>query len=234
MKFTDITSHEQACVVLGKDFNASENIHQQLDDIADAINKTDNYYVADFKNSERKWRPYFIVDASGFRFVLSFYGDSFSSPCVGSRLCFYFRTEEIANYFGIQFLKLHEKCFFRPTPPKDVPMSFNDIKTHEDACRVIQIDPSQSTTTDQKITDICKAINRLSGFKPDFNNEDQLKWRPFFRMDVSGFRFAFSGCDDSFSGAIVGSRLCHHVGTEAEANHLGVHFLELHKEHYFG
>jgi len=69
-------------------------------------------------------------------------------------------------------------------------MNFKDITNHEAACKVLEKDPAQSITTDQKITDVCNAINKLSGFKPDFNNTHQKKWRPYFWMDSSGFRFA--------------------------------------------
>lgn len=113
-------------------------------------------------------------------------------------------------------------------------MNYKDVNSHEDACKILEKDPSQSPTTDQKITDIFKAANKLSGFKPDFDNQNQRKWRPFFYMDASGFRFGLSYCDHSFSGTLVGSRLCHYVGSEEEANHLGIQFIELHKAHYFG
>ena len=112
-------------------------------------------------------------------------------------------------------------------------MNFKDITNHEAACKVLEKDPAQSTTTDQKITDVCNAINKLSGFKPDFNS-NQRKWRPYFWMDSSGFRFDHSYFVASYSYSDVGSRLCHYVGSEQEADHLGTQFLELHKQHYFG
>ncbi len=114
-------------------------------------------------------------------------------------------------------------------------MNFKDINSHEVACQVIEKDPAQSTTTDQKITDICNAINKLNGdFKADFNNPYQLKWRPFFIMDASGFRFRSSNFGGRLSVAYCGSRLCHYVSSEAEADHLGIQFLELHETHYLG
>lgn len=114
-------------------------------------------------------------------------------------------------------------------------MKFKDIKTHADACQVLGKNPQDSITTDQKITDVCKAVNQLNNnWKPDFNKHDQLKYRPFFIMDASGFRFGHSDCDISYSCTGVGSRLCHYVGSREEADYLGQTFIELHKEHYFG
>jgi hypothetical protein len=113
--------------------------------------------------------------------------------------------------------------------------TYKDIKSHQDACKVLEKDPAQSPSTDQMITDICNAMNRLNGnWKADFSDKKQRKWRPFFIMDGSGFRFVSSLFDYSYSGTDVGSRLCHYVGTEAEAVHLGTQFLELHKAHYLG
>ncbi|MBL7902922.1 MAG: hypothetical protein JNK73_13075 [Bacteroidia bacterium] len=112
MKPTDITSHNKACEVLGKDPKVSANIHDQLDDIADAINKVDNEFKADFENTDQpKWRPYFIMDRAGVRFGNSGYGRSHSDATVGSRLCQRFRTEEISDFFGKQFESMHIKSF---------------------------------------------------------------------------------------------------------------------------
>jgi hypothetical protein len=234
MNFKEIKSHADACRVLGKDASESTNIHDQLDDIADAINILDGDFLADFKDpSQKKWRPFFIVDSSGFRFDGSYYGGSRSLTTVGSRLCQFFKSEEAADYFGKEFFALHEKCFNKRRPAKGIPVNFREIKTHSDACKVLGKDETLSVTTDQKINDVFNAVNKLKGFKADFNNEEE-KWRPYFRMDSSGFRFLSSGYGHSRSDASVGSRLCHYVSSKEEADHLGVQFLELHKEHYQG
>lgn len=234
MNFKEIKSHADACRILGKDTSESTNIHDQLDDIADAINTLDGDFAADFKNPEqKKWRPFFIVDASGFRFSDSCYVDSDSFTYVGSRLCQFFKSEEAADYFGKEFFALHEKCFNKRRPAKGMPVNFREIKTHSGACKVLGKDETLSVTTDQKITDVFNAVNKLKGFKADFNNGEE-KWRPYFRMDSSGFRFDGSNCGLSYSHSCVGSRLCHYVSSKEEADHLGVQFLELHKEHYQG
>lgn len=114
-------------------------------------------------------------------------------------------------------------------------MNYKEIDSHEAACKVLEKDSTQSPTTDQKITDICNAINKVNGnFKADFNNPNQKKYRPFFITDSSGFRFGYSGYDVGSSGSYVGSRLCHYVSSREEADYLGQHFFELHKAHYMG
>lgn len=54
---------------------------------------------------ERKWFPYFSF-GSGFGFSGSNYDDWDASTAVGSRLCF--RSKELSDYFGKQFIDLHE------------------------------------------------------------------------------------------------------------------------------
>jgi len=114
-------------------------------------------------------------------------------------------------------------------------MDFKTITSHEAACEVLGKDPSLSPTTDQQTTDIFNAVNKLNGnFKADFKDSTQKKWRPFFYVDASGFRFLDSLCGRSDSAASVGSRLCHYVGSEEEAYHIGNQFLDLFEKHYLG
>lgn len=234
MNFKDINSHETAAKVLGKDPKESTNIHDKLDDIADAINKLDGDFIADFKDqNQQKWRPYFIIDASGFRFVNSYYAFSYSHTDVGSRLCQYFRSEEAADYFGKTFFQLHEKCFFKVRPKAGTPKHFKEIDCHASACLVLEKEPSLSKTTDEMLKDVADAMNALTGFKPDFKDGDQKKFRPFFLVDASGFRFGSSYYGYSSSFTDVGSRLCDYVSSKEEAEHFGQHFVELHKKRFY-
>lgn len=61
----------------------------------------------DFSNSnQEKWFPWFKFSAgSGFGFSGSGCGYGRTLAAVGSRLCF--PNEELSNYFGKQFIKLH-------------------------------------------------------------------------------------------------------------------------------
>jgi hypothetical protein len=60
-------------------------------------------------SSERKWRPWFYLNAPGFRFYDSYYDltNSFSAGC--SRLCF--KSEELCNYAAQQFLDIYKDLY---------------------------------------------------------------------------------------------------------------------------
>jgi hypothetical protein len=96
---------------------------------------------------------------------------------------------------------------------------YKSIKTFEDACKRIGVDPMAipdlTTISEEfrkpiiayyKLQVIYKAIN--NGWKPDWSNWQQYKYYPWFEVLSSGFGFSDSlyDCDDSY--ADVGSRLC--------------------------
>ncbi len=67
-------------------------------------------WQADYSNGKQpKWYPWFVWDkvASGFRFSYSYYGCDRTYTAVGPRLCF--PTEELADYFGKQFIEIHNQ-----------------------------------------------------------------------------------------------------------------------------
>jgi len=96
------------------------------------------------------------------------------------------------------------------------------IKTFEDACKVLGLDPAQvdqfpNTQNDllkgilafTKLLIIAEALNE--GYQPDWNNSNEYKYQPWFDMRSKkvgsglGLSFHAFGYDSSFS--IVGSRL---------------------------
>lgn len=107
----DIKSHAIACKVLNKDPKKVTSVHDQQDDIANAINKLDKFKPSWKKTDQEKWTPWMRVDVSGFRFGSSGYAGSDSSTAVGSRLCLRFRNQEISDFFGKQFIALHKKAY---------------------------------------------------------------------------------------------------------------------------
>lgn len=107
----DITSHAIACKVLKKDPKKVTSVHDQQDDIAKAMNKLDKFKASWKKREQEKWTPWFIIDASGFRFAYSRYDVSDSRTHVGSRLCLRFRTKEISDFFGKQHIALHKRAY---------------------------------------------------------------------------------------------------------------------------
>ena len=81
----------------------------QLMVIAEALNEG---WSPDWSNGEwDKWYPWFDMDNSSSAGRVSFGGSDFqrSISDVGSRLCF--KSEELADYAGTQFLELYRELF---------------------------------------------------------------------------------------------------------------------------
>jgi hypothetical protein len=96
---------------------------------------------------------------------------------------------------------------------------YKSIKTFEDACKKLNVDPLKlpdvssileefetSIVAAYKLMIIYKAIN--DGWKPYWNNYDQYKYYPWFRILSSGFGFSGSCYDCGHASTAVGSRLC--------------------------
>lgn len=81
------------------------NDYARLDIIAEALQQD---FVFDWSDSnQRKWRVWFEHSSSGFGFSFTHYVYSYSVTTVGSRLCM--PTEELAIYFGKQFIEIHNR-----------------------------------------------------------------------------------------------------------------------------
>lgn len=81
-----------------------------------------------------------------------------------------------------------------------------------------------------KLVIISEVINAVDKFKPDWNNNDQQKWYPWFDMEVddnnpSGFRFDGAYCDYTGTHPSGGSRLC--FKTSKAAEYAAKQFLDL-------
>lgn len=112
------------------------------------------------------------------------------------------------------------------------------IKTYEDACSELGITPidesvllSNGFTKDEiayrKIKTITEALNE--GWKPNWNNENQYKWTPYFYPNSSsGFVFRYAVYSDSLADAGDGLRLC--FKSDELATYAGKQFTELYKE----
>lgn len=112
------------------------------------------------------------------------------------------------------------------------------IKTYEDACVELGITPidesirsSNGFTKDEiayrKIKTITEALNE--GWVPDWTDENQKKWTPFFYPNSSsGFVFCHTGYSYSYTFAANGLRLC--FKSDELATYAGKQFVELYKE----
>jgi hypothetical protein len=110
---------------------------------------------------------------------------------------------------------------------------FTDIRTFEDACEALGIDPDAvcvaTDTKDEaaykKIKVVIAAINQ--GWTPDWNNSNQRKWWPYFVLS-SGFGFSRTDCNCDNANSDVGSRLCFETSEKAE--YAGKQFTDLYKD----
>jgi hypothetical protein len=103
------------------------------------------------------------------------------------------------------------------TKSKAKEFDYKTIKTFNDACEKLGIDPNTIPVVEAILTDLQKpviALYRLmvifkainNGWEPDWSNSNQYKYYPWFYVLSSGFGFS-----DSYyfcASTYVGSRLC--------------------------
>jgi hypothetical protein len=116
---------------------------------------------------------------------------------------------------------------------------FRTIKTFEDACKKLNIDPNQlpNVPYDEfhkpiiaayKLMIIYKAIN--NSWVPDWNNYDQYKYFPWFGVLSSGFGFSCSCYYYDYARTTVGSRLC--TDTSEKAIYIAKQFEAEYREYF--
>jgi len=110
------------------------------------------------------------------------------------------------------------------------------IKTEDDIFAELGIDKSDWTAkrlsivlrkdqiAREKIEMLAQVLNE--GWQPNWYNEDEWKYYPWFYMTPGGFRFVDSTCDDGRSD--VGSRLCYK--SRELSDYAGKQFIHLYKE----
>lgn len=120
-------------------------------------------------------------------------------------------------------------------------MNYKEIKSYEDACKVLGIQPisdnavaafpaedRKSMLAYHKLTIIARAIN--GGWKPDWNNVNQYKYYPVFYYESAGLSYASTFPAASTTNADVGSRLC--FKTEAMSDYAAATFADLYTDFY--
>ncbi len=117
---------------------------------------------------------------------------------------------------------------------------FRSIKTFEDACKAVNVNPEKIPVTSDipeefskpviahyKLIIIFMAIN--NGWKPDWSDRNEYKYYPWFWVLSSGFGFSFSAYYCAYTDAYVGSRLC--TDTREKALYIAEQFEDLYKEY---
>jgi hypothetical protein len=128
----------------------------------------------------------------------------------------------------------------KKTTKRESKFDFKTIKTYEDACVKLGIDPDNvpdsSNIPDEfrkpiiahyKLMIIYKAIN--NGWKPDWSNDNQWKYFPWFKVLSSGFGFSLSLFNYDITSTSVGSRLC--TDTSEKARYIGEQFESEYREY---
>jgi hypothetical protein len=120
---------------------------------------------------------------------------------------------------------------------------YTDIKTFEDACKVLNLDATtvipdfsffpesdkEAMIAHAKLVIIAKSIN--GDWVPNWNDWDQYKYYPWFTMgSPSGGGFSYFGYDSWFTYSSVGSRLC--FETREQSKYVGKQFEDLYKVYF--
>ena len=108
-KVLDITPSVPVVTGIPEKYQKPLIANYQLMVIAEALNEG---WTPDWSNGEwDKWYPWFDMDnsSSAGRFSFNDSATQHSYSLVGSRLCF--KSEELADYAGTQFLELYRELF---------------------------------------------------------------------------------------------------------------------------
>lgn len=119
----------------------------------------------------------------------------------------------------------------------------NEIKTFEDACKALGLDPTKlpdfsmmpekhqnALLAHAKLVLIAEALN--GDWKPDWNNDDEYKYFPWFDMEKSESNedgFVLYNVYYDFTFTDVSSRLC--FKSRDIANYAGTQFKDLYKDY---
>ncbi len=136
-------------------------------------------------------------------------------------------------------MKTKSKKTAKKSPTKrPVKTIMDKVKSFEDACKLLKLNPKHIPVVDMlpelhqkaivanyKLIIIIQALNE--GWQPDWSNSNEYKYYPWFYM--SSFGFSDSGYGRWHTAAIVGSRLC--LKNETLARYTGKKFENLYKEY---
>jgi hypothetical protein len=133
------------------------------------------------------------------------------------------------------------------TPAKSTKaFDYKTIKSYEDACKKLNIDPDQIPFVSMISKEMQKAIIAVyqlfiifkainDGWEPNWNDYNEYKYFPWLEIKASsalssGFGFDSSLYNFTLSGTSVGSRLC--TDTSEKAIYIGKTFQDEYKEFF--
>lgn len=110
---------------------------------------------------------------------------------------------------------------------------FDRVQTFDDVCKEAGVDPDEFTiysnfSDDVKNTLYYRKVKLIyevfnAGWKPNFSDEDEPKWFPWFRYN-EGSGFQLYGVDCDYGLTRVGSRLC--AKSREIVEHIAKYFLK--------
>lgn len=125
-------------------------------------------------------------------------------------------------------------------------MKYNQIKTFDDACKALNLQPAalpdvsmlpekhqKAIIAHCKLVIVAEALNE--GWQPNWNDSKEYKYYPWFDVEadekrLSGFGLSYDGYDVWYTGTDVGSRLC--FKSREVAKYAGEQFKELYAEYF--
>lgn len=136
-------------------------------------------------------------------------------------------NEEIKTYEDARlYLKGKPNADF--TVSKKI-LSGNSVQLDDVSRLVNDLNPShvKALIALNELFTIAQAWNKADDFVPDFSDNTQCKWFPWFwySEDVAGFVSAYTAIAPSNASAVIGSRLC--FKTSARARQFGEQFIDL-------
>lgn len=144
-------------------------------------------------------------------------------------------AERLAEKLGVETTVLQA---VKSVTPKDITKR---VKTYADACSVLGIEPINEEvftklgfTKDEiayrKLKTVVEALNE--GWRPDWNDSSDYKYWNWFVYNPSyaGFGYAHTHYTPSYTGTLVGSRLC--FKTRELAAYAGRQFEDLYNDFF--
>jgi hypothetical protein len=250
--YTDIKTLQDALDYIGESLDDFNNRTQFDDDCQKAAKELEVIVLAirqgneiDHNQDGRWYYPWFNAKRSSDGFSCHGYGCGGAYSGVGSRLCV--ESSEKAEYLGNQFLGTYDryinggdiqvKSFPSPLLEPKKFDSYTDIKTFDDACACVGIDPksfhesrknlSDDTYAYEQLKVISKALN--GGKHMDYTDEDEYKYYPWFNAVGSSDGFSYRGYGYVASTSSVGSRLTYK--TSDIAKYAGTQFLDIYNKY---